>query len=134
MPSKRDGSIQPSVTSQPPRHTARTGRGGYEAGGGGLCWDGDDGGGFFAGVGVGRGVLLAWDKEQRREAHRHRRTNVTSGLKPPRKPIGLWQALLLSSQPARHKRSWPYSCRAAANSRTTSSSDDASRPAASSEE
>jgi hypothetical protein len=58
-------------------------------------------------VGVGHGVLLASDKEQRHEAHRHRRTNVTSGLKPPRKPIGLssallaaWQALLLSSQPA----------------------------------
>jgi hypothetical protein len=88
MPSKREGRIQPSVTSQPPRHTARTGRAGYETAG--LCWDDDAAGGccFLPVVGAGCGVLLASDNE----AHRHRRTKqtrVTGGLKPPRKPIGL---------------------------------------------
>ena len=96
MPSKRGGRIHPSVTSHPPRHTARTGRAGYAGAGDGTCdGDGDgDGGGFTA----GRGVLLAAETEQRHGAHRstttkQRRLTSGSSLAPPRQPIGSRLAL-----------------------------------------
>lgn len=57
MASKREGRIQPSVTSQPPRHTARTGRPKEEGGGGGE-------GGVF---------LLASARELRHDETRRRR-------------------------------------------------------------
>jgi hypothetical protein len=56
MPSKREGRIQPSVTSQPPRQTARTGRREELLGGG--------------------GVLLPWEREQSHEKHRSRRQTL----------------------------------------------------------
>uniref|UniRef100_A0A0A9H785 Uncharacterized protein n=1 Tax=Arundo donax TaxID=35708 RepID=A0A0A9H785_ARUDO len=61
MPSKRGGRIHPSVTSQPPRHTARTGRLGY-----------DDEAGLPGGF-TGCVARLPWEREQRHEAHRRRR-------------------------------------------------------------
>lgn len=101
MPSKRGGRIQPSVTSHPPRHTARTGSDGYAGAGVGMTGVGDGGGGGVGvgvGVGVGftacrGGVLLAsaWARrEQRQNAHRRtttkqRRLTITM---PPRQPIG----------------------------------------------
>lgn len=57
MASKREGRIHPSVTSQPPRHTARTGRPKEEGGGGGE-------GGVF---------LLASEREHSHDETRRRR-------------------------------------------------------------
>ena len=96
MPSKRGGRIHPSVTSHPPRHTARTGRAGYAGAGAGTC-DGGGGGGGFTG---GRGVLLATEREQRHGAHRstakQRRLTSSGSPTPPRQPIGSRLALAVA--------------------------------------
>ena len=96
MPLKRGGRIHPSVTSHPPRHTARTGRAGYAGAGAGTCDGGGGGGGFTA----GRGVLLATEREQRHGAHRstakQRRLTSSGSPTPPRQPIGSRLALAVA--------------------------------------